>query len=635
MAFDGLRMTPIGGNSRAAVAPMGWGYESSVDDFDAILGTGYFDTFNLQLLPGQFIYVSLTDGKGFVTVDTVDRLLKQVTVDSETLRPFVDIQPENVVPVRVRDDFPAPVSDVITLDPNVNYSLFDTVNLDTCRIVLPFVSTNRIITTFPAVNNLLYAGNDPMISATDFLTFTVEQGVYIYTGAGTAPVFDVDAGAAIGAARFFAFRQVLFGFNSIGTIKNCRLVNLNTLQITDGKDFILENNTQVLIEAMVIEDLSPGPLTTMQILGEIDVSARITNAIWEVGVDQSALYIDPTIGANSRISLLQIDVATTGNGEFFRSGLNGLITQINDNTSNGTVTSITDNSPNGIVVNVSLAHNLELTQEITLSTSTPNYNVSKTVISRPNANAFTLDIPFEGDDTGTYIANSVIVITNQAQFLNDGDTILITGTINYNGGAKIYNSTPPLTFYMNRTFLGIESANPAGFYDAGSLTGADPRVRVFQVEGEKDSKTIFNYGTSGNADPTTIAAEDTFGDLVLEVNPLSPIFALDTERFTLINRATGEFRYDGMEEVTLMLSGFATAFKAGSTERYTFIPTINGVSQEASIVPSAFDIKTEIDTVVFSGVTLLFPGDTIKMQVKTELGNTDSLTIENFSFIGE
>jgi len=87
MAFDGTRMTPIGGNSRAAVAPMGWAYESSEDAFEDVQGTGYFDTFNLQLLPGQFIYVSLADGKGIVTVATVDRLLKQVTIDSAALRP--------------------------------------------------------------------------------------------------------------------------------------------------------------------------------------------------------------------------------------------------------------------------------------------------------------------------------------------------------------------------------------------------------------------------------------------------------------------------------------------------------------------------------------------------------------------
>jgi len=87
MAFNGDHMTSIGGNSRAGVAPMGWGYESSVDTFADVQGTGYFDTFNRSLLAGQFIYVSLADGKGIITILSVDRFLKQVTIDSAALKP--------------------------------------------------------------------------------------------------------------------------------------------------------------------------------------------------------------------------------------------------------------------------------------------------------------------------------------------------------------------------------------------------------------------------------------------------------------------------------------------------------------------------------------------------------------------
>jgi len=93
MAFRGENMVDLGGNSRAGTnaqnrnAPMGWAYQSTTDDLAAIKTTGYFDTFNLQLEAGQFIYASLTDGKFIVTVASVDTTLKQVTIDGKVITP--------------------------------------------------------------------------------------------------------------------------------------------------------------------------------------------------------------------------------------------------------------------------------------------------------------------------------------------------------------------------------------------------------------------------------------------------------------------------------------------------------------------------------------------------------------------
>lgn len=107
MSFQGINMTPIGGNARAGQsslernAPMGWAYQSSADDLEDVKGTGYFDTFNTFLVAGQFIYVSLTDGKFILTVLSVDRNLKQVTIDIKNFNPgtsFVDPSTINAIP---------------------------------------------------------------------------------------------------------------------------------------------------------------------------------------------------------------------------------------------------------------------------------------------------------------------------------------------------------------------------------------------------------------------------------------------------------------------------------------------------------------------------------------------------------
>ena len=124
MAFQGINMTPIGGNSRAGQnearnAPMGWAYQSNVDNLVTIKATGYFDTFNKFLVAGQFIYVSLPDGKAFVTVQSVDRSLKQVVIDPESLNPT---GVENSFDIHTREDFLAAsvsyIGGVIKLPPN-------------------------------------------------------------------------------------------------------------------------------------------------------------------------------------------------------------------------------------------------------------------------------------------------------------------------------------------------------------------------------------------------------------------------------------------------------------------------------------------------------------------------------------
>jgi len=85
MAFNGDNMTSIGGNSRVGVAPMGWSYQSATDELNDVVNGGYFDTFNKQLLAGQFIYVNLDDQKAFITINSVDRVLRQVFIDAEVI----------------------------------------------------------------------------------------------------------------------------------------------------------------------------------------------------------------------------------------------------------------------------------------------------------------------------------------------------------------------------------------------------------------------------------------------------------------------------------------------------------------------------------------------------------------------
>lgn len=98
MAFNGINLTPIGGNSRSGIdlaqnAPMGWGYASEVDSSDDIFTAGYFDSINKIVGANQFIYCALTDINIIVTIESVDRLLQQVTLAAEFIQPILEPQP--------------------------------------------------------------------------------------------------------------------------------------------------------------------------------------------------------------------------------------------------------------------------------------------------------------------------------------------------------------------------------------------------------------------------------------------------------------------------------------------------------------------------------------------------------------
>lgn len=93
MAFNGNEMTPVGGNARSGEntmmrnAPMAWAYNSKTDTIVDVLAAGYFNSFNVFLVEGQYIYVNLVDGKFFITVKSVDRSTKIVVIDTETFSP--------------------------------------------------------------------------------------------------------------------------------------------------------------------------------------------------------------------------------------------------------------------------------------------------------------------------------------------------------------------------------------------------------------------------------------------------------------------------------------------------------------------------------------------------------------------
>ena len=82
MSFEIVNFSPIGGQARSGNSPAHWSYESDVDDLPAAQAPGYFDKVGTQVSPGDFINVSLADGKAILTVDSIVLSPPGVVIDA-------------------------------------------------------------------------------------------------------------------------------------------------------------------------------------------------------------------------------------------------------------------------------------------------------------------------------------------------------------------------------------------------------------------------------------------------------------------------------------------------------------------------------------------------------------------------
>jgi len=493
------------------------------------------------------------------------------------------------------------------------------------RIQIPQGVTNRISSTYPGINNLQFGGSGTFITGFNISSFVTEQS-FIQNLGGTSTLFDLDAGVFTTNSTFSAHRQVYFNWDSLGAIKGFALVGINSLDCEECGPLVLEGNQRFFIAGTVF-DPGTASFTLVSIIGDNVVRGNIAEGEWLVRSGQSALFIDPNIGADSRISIDMVLVDLEAGGEFFETGVTGDISGIADNTSNGTVNSVVTNSL-GILVTTAAPHGLVVNQEVTLTTGISAYNIPAIILDTPNTNEFILSTPFITNTSGTWIANSVTVTTVSPHGLSDSQTLLIEDQPDYNGGARIYLASGSV-FSINRNFVGV--AGVVGTYNTGSLTQTDPRITVSQVEGVPDSQIIFNFAVTGGADLTTINTTDVFQD----INFTNATFTIiGTERFTLINPINGEFRYEGKEDITLSVNGFGSLTKTAQGKLFEFVPAVNGAELSASIAPSPVEVSLVLASTPFAGVIAMSSGDTIKMKIRnTE--DADDATVQGFSFIGK
>ncbi len=654
MAFNGNNMTPIGGNARAGDnaldrnAPMGWAYQSKTDNLEAVQSTGYFDTFHQFLVAGQFIYVSLTDQKAFVTVQSVDNVLKQVVIDPVTAGgasggslTFSILEKRHFPNFTESGITPLPDS-VNILKGDINLAASERFINQSPGDVIQFNSE------FKRKYRLIYPGIDTLFTFLEQGGFDVRSTNFEMDGANSIFMSMLNSGS-------LRFDDSVIDFNNtggtIGVFKGsgsfqhlfCSFTDFFTGTSVD-QGLLLENISDLQIIGNRYKSDALGSGVLIRILGMNGRAGRMISNLFEEGVGEATLYISPLMDG----ALLISENTFNGLGNFFQKGLTGIITNtIDQSFAAFPIDSVSDNSGRAVFnFNPTTPPHANNGMRATLSGFTGGnavyndtgivqnaiFDTSFEVISETTGDF----IPFVADESsGVVTANVVGIISSVDHGLSDLDVLIIRNTINYNGGYSIFDIGPANVFYINVSTPGLPEEMD-GDWDSGSLDERDPRITCKQNNStgqdgnfQKDSMTAGGWSVSGNVTETSIV-DGMYGDV--DFTGLTRLSY--NERITVTNSVNGEIRYEGLNpKVVSIPLAFKLAPVGASGRTYQMKGVID---RGGGYVDLPDDLITDIDAqgvgndqnIRIDRTVLMEQGDRFKWQAQG-VGTTSSFIAVN------
>lgn len=508
------------------------------------------------------------------------------------------------------DDLPAPSGGVITL-PTGLYNLKNSVTLSD-RLEIETGATVKLLSE-QFDHTLTYSGTDTFISSSMVAADFRMRGFFVFmTGVGSQFI-DLCAG-------FLSLELVgIIGLNSgqsvgafCGTGLPQAFIFFEAIQIAGFASGMTVDDADVFsIDGMAYNSLLTGSGTLIT-MGKNITRIDLDNPQLTAGPSESALFIDPALRGTAVVR----DVAFVGSTLFYEAGDTGTITAFADAAfASESITSVSDSS-DVARFNFSAPPTLFVNQEVTISGYTINtdYNVTG-IITATGAGYFEISsIDFGTNEAGGSFVSDTTTATSAAHGQSEGGSILISGTINYDGGFTIYNALTD-TFQINRAFVITETDE----WNAGSLTETDPRVKATDNPGQKNSMNIGSVVVVGNTAETTIAAVDTWTDL--NMNGLA-VAGSNIELWTLIDVDTGEIRYDGLESLFGSLIASIAAISTGGPQEFQFRVVKNGSPlSDAVVIAREFGV-TQGNVTLLAPITV-DPGDLLRLQTQNVDGSSN------------
>jgi len=473
------------------------------------------------------------------------------------------------------------------------------------------------------ITTATYSGTGAFIRGNNIGEFVVEAGRFVFTD-NNSSFFDVT-----GESLRITSADIIFEGtdNSIGVMDLTNIFVLRRDFIEGWKTGIVVKNTNfALLRDVILQSnfTGSGPTILFEEHGTVIAMDFITTV---VAPAESFFDFRPTMSGTSTIT----SVLALFSGSFFTPGVTGTITNIVDNSI--ALTAVDSVSDNGGLAEFAISGTIpEVGQRVILSGFTTETSYNQTIIVTTQGASFFIGtvestgIPLafvQNDTTGDYQSNSATV-TSVAHGQSAEQTLLITGTVNFNAGYSIFDpQTNDFKINLTAAFPGVETT---GTWDTGSLTEKDNRLQVQDARFQKDSMIAGGWQLSGNVSATTVASGvfndiDFTGSENLSYN----------ERVTLINPSNGACRYDGNEpSVESVPLEFYLIPNNNSDREYDFkllLDSGSGFVDLPDLIETRVNIKGTNDLVTTRRTVLLNPGDEYKW-VQSGVGTTNGFTAE-------
>lgn len=166
---------------------------------------------------------------------------------------------------------------------------------------------------------------------------------------------------------------------------------------------------------------------------------------------------------------------------------------------------------------------------------------------------------------------------------------------------------------------------------SGSVNEQDIESQFFHNPGHTDSQSIGSWFTVDNSDVTSITGPGTLDDIDFGIVEAGK----NLERWTVMDTATGELRYDGLEDFSGELEVSFGGKKSGGSVEFDF-SLIKSVDNASPLDPIQGVItRVEFQTVHKNGVLFVpvtaVTNDQIKLQVEQVSGGAVDITVSHAS----
>lgn len=530
----------------------------------------------------------------------------------------------NTFYISAADKLPVPEADFIDLEPG-DYVLIGDVDIGASKLRFDHVGETLTIHSLNGRQNVITSSTtDTFLNIVNALDLHLDDIDVLLTGAGAE--FIDNAGMA--STAFSNQLRVTFtggGATSIGRMRSGLGMNFNLpafVNYRNGMVFDGISSAQMENFFFISDFAGSGPALDVKTLS---VASTFKSGGIIGGAGESLFNIDPDFTEGANGVFIDNVIKLGGQTNYFEAGTTGLMTTpfyADAAIASTGIDSVTDSG--GVArFNFTVGPTVYVHQKVTISGFITNtaYNVTG-ILTAVGAGFFEIaSVAFGSDEAvGSFVSASVTV-TDTGHGLSEAQTLLITESVDYNGGDTIYNVTTD-TFDINAVFT---IAHPSGMWNTGSLTQRDRRVEVKSSGAQASSMNIAFAQVFGNEILTTLAASSTYEAVDFSVLSLDP----SSELWILVDPVAGIFRYEGLNPVVGSLVASLTAFKTGSTQIYRFTTSKNGAIPS---FPNSPRIPLELATTQVNGTLVLpvsvDPFDEIQIMGGGD-GTSDSYTVGN------